>query len=219
MEGQTDGNLTAKTRRRYNRVAPFYDVMESIIERTFSRWRKRLLARARGDVLEVGVGTGKNFPHYPRGVNVTGLDIADRMLHRARLRSERLGFPVHLMEGDVQSLPFTDNTFDTAVAAFVFCSVPDPVRGLMELGRIVKPEGRILLLEHVRIDRPVIGPLMDCLNPLVVHAIGANINRRTVENVKKAGMRIEQIEHLGMMDMVKMITTKKDGVWPTGGTS
>jgi len=132
MDHQIDSRLTAQTKTRYNRIAPYYDVMEFISERTFSRWRKRLLARAKGKVLEVGVGTGKNFSYYPEGVDVTGLDIADRMLIHAQLRGEKLGFPIHLMEGDVQSLPFPENSFDTAIATFVFCSVPNPVLGLKE---------------------------------------------------------------------------------------
>ncbi len=205
MNHQIDSNLTAQTKTRYNRIAPYYDVMEIISERTFSRWRRQLLARTKGKVLEVGVGTGKNFPYYPEGVDVTGLDIADKMLLHARLRADKLGFPVHLMEGDVQSLPFPENYFDTAVTTFVFCSVPDPVLGLKELGRVVRSDGEILLLEHVRIDRPVIGFIMDIMNPFFLHFIGPNINRRTVENVGKAGLRIEKIEHLGFMQMVKMI--------------
>ena len=210
MDKQIDSNLTAQTKTRYNRIAPYYDVIELISERTFSRWRKRLLARAKGEVLEVGVGTGKNFPYYPEGVDVTGLDIADKMLLHARLRGEKLGFPVHLMEGDVQSLPFPENSFDTAIATFVFCSVPNPVLGLKELGRVVRPGGEILLLEHVRIDKPVIGFIMDIMNPFFLHFIGPNINRRTVENVGKAGLHIQKIEHLGFMQMVKMITAKTD---------
>jgi ubiquinone/menaquinone biosynthesis C-methylase UbiE len=205
MDHQLDSNLTAQTKTRYNRIAPYYDMMEKISERTFSHWRKGLLARAKGKVLEIGVGTGKNFPYYPEGVDVTGLDIADKMLLQARLRADKLGFPVHLMEGDVQSLPFPENSFDTAVATFVFCSVPDPVLGLKELGRVIRSSGEILLLEHVRIDRPVIGFIMDIINPFFLHFIGPNINRRTVENVGKAGLRIEKVEHLGFMEMVKMI--------------
>jgi phosphatidylethanolamine/phosphatidyl-N-methylethanolamine N-methyltransferase len=205
MENQIDGNLTAQTKTRYNRIAPYYDILEIISERAFSGWRRRLLARARGKVLEVGVGTGKNFPYYSEGVDVTGLDIADRMLIHARLRADKLGFPIQLMEGDVQSLPFPENSFDTAVATFVFCSVPDPVLGLKELGRVVKPGGKILLLEHVRIDKPLIGFIMDIMNPFFLHFIGPNINRRTVENVGKSELLIEKIEHLGFMQMVKMI--------------
>ncbi|MFO7666276.1 MAG: class I SAM-dependent methyltransferase, partial [Desulfobacterales bacterium] len=94
--------------------------MEMITERTFSSWRQLLLARAKGKVLEIGVGTGKNFSYYPEGVNVTGLDIADKMLLHARFRADEIGFSVHLMEGDVQSLPFPENSFDTTVATFVF---------------------------------------------------------------------------------------------------
>ena len=205
IDHQIDRNLTAQTKTRYNRAAPYYDLMEIISERTFSSWRRELLAFAKGKVLEVGVGTGKNFPYYPDGVDVTGLDIADKMLFQAQLRADKLGFPVHLMEGDVQSLPFPENSFDTAVATFVFCSVPNPVLGLKELGRVVRSSGEILLLEHVRIDRPVIGLLMDLLNPAFVHLLGPNINRRTVENVEKAGLLIQSIEHLGPMQMVKMI--------------
>jgi len=205
MDHQIDSRLTAQTKTRYNRIAPYYDVMEIISERTFSRWRRQLVTRAKGKVLEVGVGTGKNFPYYPKGADVTGLDIADKMLLHARLRADKLGFPVHLMEGDVQSLPFPENSFDTAIVTFVFCSVPDPVLGLKELRRVVRSGGEILLLEHVRIDRPVIGFIMDIINPFFLHFIGPNINRRTVENVGKAGLLIEKIEHLGFMQMVKMI--------------
>ncbi len=210
MDHKIDSNLTAQTKTRYNRIAPYYDIMEMITERTFSSWRQRLLARAKGKVLEIGVGTGKNFSYYPEGVDVTGLDIADKMLLNARLRADKIGFSVNLMEGDVQSLPFPENSFDTTVATFVFCSVPDPILGLKELGRVLKPGGEILLLEHVRIDKPVIGWFMDRLNPLVVRVMGANINRRTLENVKKAGLCIVSIEHLGLMKMVKMISVKTD---------
>jgi len=205
---QINRNLTRQTKARYNRIAPYYDVMEIISEHTFSRWRRELLARVRGKVLEVGVGTGKNFPCYPEGVDVTGIDIADKMLIRARLRAGNLGFPIHLLEGDVQSLPFPENSFDTAVATFVFCSVPDPVLGLKELGRVVVPDREILLLEHVRIDKPAIGFMMDIMNPFFLRFIGPNINRRTVENVRKAGLCIEKITHLGFMQMVKMIIAR-----------
>jgi len=200
-----DRDLTAQTKARYNRIAPYYDLVEFISEHVFKRWRRKLLSSVKGKILEVGVGTGKNFPYYPKESDITGIDIADRMLPLAKKRADRLGLAIKLMEGDVQGLSFPDNFFDTAVATFVFCSVPDPVLGLQELRRVVKPDGQILLLEHVRIDRPVIGYLMDVLNPVFAHLLGPNINRRTVENIEKAGLVIKNIEHLGPMQMVKMI--------------
>jgi ubiquinone/menaquinone biosynthesis C-methylase UbiE len=159
-------------------------------------------------VLEVGVGTGKNMPYYPADAEMTAVDLSDRMLAQARRRAAREGVDVELHEMDAQNLRFEENSFDVAVATFVFCSVPDPVRGLRELGRVVRPEGRIVLLEHVRIDRPIIGRLMDLLNPIVVRILGANINRRTVDNVRRAGLTIEQVEDLGPMGLVKLIVAR-----------
>lgn len=208
MHNMVDRSATEQTKARYNRIARFYDAIESGSEGMFKVWRQQLWAQARGHILEAGVGTGKNLPYYPRGARVTAIDIADRMLARAGQRAQKLGVAVDLREGDVQALDFPDCTFDTVVATFVFCSAPDPLQGLRELGRVVKPDGRILLLEHVRIDRPVIGQLMDLFSPLTVRIWGANLNRRTVENVRRAGLKIESIKHLGPVGMVKSICAR-----------
>jgi ubiquinone/menaquinone biosynthesis C-methylase UbiE len=101
-------------------------------------------------------------------------------------------------------LTFPDNYFDSAVATFVFCSVPDPVLGLKELKRVVKPDGDIWLLEHVRINKPIIGNVMDLLNPIIVRMMGANINRNTEENVKASGLDILEVLHL-QGELVKLI--------------
>ena len=201
-----DDPQTAVTRARYDRIAAVYDWMEWFVERSsFQKWRRSLWSQVPpGQVLEVGVGTGKNMPFYPPGARVTAIDLSPRMLERARQRARELGLEVELRLMDVQRLEFPDDTFDAAVATFVFCSVPDPVRGLQELGRVVRPGGDIWLLEHVRIDRPLIGTLMDVLNPLVVRIVGANINRRTVENVYRAGLEVAEVENL-RGELVKLI--------------
>ncbi len=212
---EIDVVATRATRARYNRLAPIYDAMEFFAERRFRPWRQKLWSQVpAGRVLEVGVGTGKNMPYYPARAQVTAVDLSDKMLAQARKRAAREGIEVELHEMDAQALSFEDDTFDAAVATFVFCSVPDPVRGLMELGRVVRPEGRILLLEHVRVDHPIIGRLMDLLNPIVVRVIGANINRRTVENVRRAGLAIEKVEDLTSMGLVKLIVARPG---PGGG--
>ena len=210
MKNQADSHASSLTRDRYQRISQVYDVMEILPERRYISWRECLWSLVRGpEVLEVGVGTGKNIAFYPEGVRVTGVDLTPGMLDRARKRAAILNREVTLLLGDAQNLDFADASFDTIVATFVFCSVSDPVRGLRELGRVVKPDGQIFLLEHVRSEKPVVGALMDILNPIVVRVTGANINRRTVENVRRSGLLIERVEDLVMGDIFKLIIARR----------
>jgi ubiquinone/menaquinone biosynthesis C-methylase UbiE len=195
-----------RTRKRYDRLAPVYDLLEWFIEiAVFSSWRKLLWSRIQeGRVLEVGVGTGKNIPFHPFEAEITAIDLSDRMMAKARRQAEKLSRPIDFDLMDVQALKYPDAYFDTAVATFVFCSGPQPFIGLQELKRVVKPGGDIWLLEHVRVNKPVIGRLMDTLNPIIVRVMGANINRQTVEIVKASGLNILEVEHL-QGELVKLI--------------
>ncbi len=198
---------TAVTRGRYQRISPIYDRLEWLMERRFRPWRENLWKFVHGPrVLEVGVGTGKNIEFWPPNCRMTAIDLTPGMLDIARQRAKSLNKQdADLFLADVQHLELPSGIFDTVVATFVFCSVPDPVQGLREIGRVVRPGGQVLLLEHVRIDRPVIGAMMDILAPLVVRLNGANINRRTIENVRIAGLHIERVKDLDRMGMFKLI--------------
>jgi phosphatidylethanolamine/phosphatidyl-N-methylethanolamine N-methyltransferase len=207
-----DDKATIQIKSRYNRIAPVYDLMEAIVERfAFRQWRERLWSQVDGNrVLEVGVGTGKNVPHYPSGIRVTAVDLSDKMLEWARRRVQELDIEADLCLMDAQRLAFPDAAFDAAVATFVFCSVPKPVLGLRELNRVVRPGRQVILLEHVRVNKPMIGKLMDLLDPFVVRLMGPHINRRTVESVKKAGLEIERVEELAPGGLVKLIVARTE---------
>ena len=211
MVTATDEQRAADTvRRRYNRGARTYDLMQALNERVaFRRLRDALWRRApaNGDLLEIGVGTGVNLSHYPPGVRATAIDISEKMLERAKARAGREHVDADLRLMDAQHLAFPDASFDAVVATCVFCSVPDPVAGLREARRVLRPGGRLLLLEHVRSGCPVGGRVMDVLNPVVVRMAGANINRRTVENVRAAGFdQLDVSSH--MLGIVKLIEAR-----------
>jgi ubiquinone/menaquinone biosynthesis C-methylase UbiE len=196
-------------RKRYDRAAKYYDAVENMMEKKwFSRWRKLLFSFVKGPkVLEVGVGTGKNMPYYSQDWEIVAIDFSPKMLEKAKERSAKLNLQVDLRLMDVQHLEFSDNSFDTVVTACVFCSVPDPILGLKEIRRVLKDDGVLVMLEHVRSKKEPIGKIMDILNPLVVGIYGANINRNTVENVKKAGFEIVEEKNL-LSDIVKLIIAK-----------
>jgi ubiquinone/menaquinone biosynthesis C-methylase UbiE len=199
-------SITERIRKRYNRLSPYYDLLESFLENVaFSKWRKRAFEYLEGEnILEVGVGTGKNLDFYPPEKRLTAIDFSPGMLNRAGRKVEVNKMNIDLIEMDVQKLKFDDQSFDTVLATFVFCSVPDPIQGLKEVKRVCRKDGKIILLEHVRPVNKLLGKIFDVLNPLIVKLMGVNINRETVRNIKKAGLKIEQERNL-FHDIVKMV--------------
>lgn len=205
-----DIKATEAAIKRYNRIAPVYNLMEFSAELAgYREWRKLLWSKVAGNkILEVGVGTGKNFPYYPKGAETTAIDFSEKMLEQARAKAVRLGTHVILLQMDAQNLVFEDNTFDTVLDSFVFCSVPDPILGLKEVCRVCKPGGKVLMLEHVLSANRIVAWLMNLANPIIVQLMGANINRRTVDNVTQSGLVVEQVTELAA-GIFKLIEARK----------
>ncbi len=199
-----------KTRQRYDRIAPYFDGMEGILEGLFfHQWRKILWDKATGpDILEVGVGTGKNFSMYPGNARITAIDFSEKMLQQAERKRYRKGIKVDLQLMDVQALEYADNSFDTVIGTFVFCSVAQPKKGLQELFRVCKPGGQVLLLEHVLSSNRAMAGMMNLLNPLVSALFGANINRQTVKNVQACAFHKVLLDPAGG-DVIKLIRALK----------
>lgn len=206
-----------KIQKRYNRVAPFYDSLEVFMEKgMFNDWRKELwqevqknLPEEGGKILEVGVGTGKNMKYYPENVKqIYAIDFSEKMLKEAKKKMPTDRDDIQLIEMNAENLKFDDNYFDVIVTSCVFCSVPHPIKGLKELKRVLKIDGRMIMLEHMRSKKPIIGPLMDMFNWVSFYIWGANINRKTIENIQKAGLNIVK-EKLLWSDIVKKIVLEK----------
>ena len=208
MTKNRENTLAAETKARWDRLAKHYGLVEFLSEWYLKPFRKALWARATGRILEAGAGTGLNIALYPPGARVTATDLSGAMLVRARERARERQIHVTFHEADLCNLPFADGTFDTAVATFVFCSLPDPVACLREMGRVTKPGGQILLLDHVRIEHPLIGPLMDRLNVATVRLAGEHINHRMDEFVRSAGFEIVESRRLGFMGIIQFIAAR-----------
>ncbi|QAA32822.1 class I SAM-dependent methyltransferase [Clostridium manihotivorum] len=199
-----------KIRKRYNRASRFYDILESPMEMmSLKEWRINLMKELKGKVLEVGVGTGKNIEYYPDNIDITAIDFSEKMLEKAREKSEKYNKQVTLLQMDAQDMNFQDNTFDMVFTTCVYCSVPDPMKGLKEMRRVCKPNGKIIMIEHVRSENKILGLIMDILNPIVVNTYGANINRKTVQNVYNAGFGSIKVKDL-YSDIVKNIVITND---------
>jgi len=203
-------NASSVIKKRYDRIAPYFDGIEAMMEGLFLKsWRKRLWAKINGyHILEVGVGTGKNFDYYPGNARITAIDFSSGMLAQATKKKYRKKIAVDLDLMDIQSLNYADNSFDSIIASCVFCSVPLPHKGLKELYRVCKPGGQVVLLEHVLSSNPLIAKIMHFINPLAVRLFGANINRETVKSVQACGFASVRVDEHSS-DIIKLIEAIK----------
>jgi demethylmenaquinone methyltransferase/2-methoxy-6-polyprenyl-1,4-benzoquinol methylase len=155
----------------------------------------------------MGIGTGKNIRYYPKSCEVVGMDISNKMLSYAKKRS-RKNKKVSLFQMDAENLGFKDGRFDYVVTTFVLCSIPRPVIALEEMKRVCKPEGIVINLEHMKSEIGIIAFMENLFNPITTALTGVNINRETVENVKKAGLNIIDVKNVALWDVFRMIRSK-----------
>jgi SAM-dependent methyltransferase len=154
--------------------------------------RAQLVAGSRGRVLEFGAGTGLNLELYPEDARVVAMEPEPTMARRARERARRSRASVRVLRGSAEALPFADDTFDTAVACYVFCTIPDPLLGASEVRRVLRPQGRLLLYEHVRSEHPRWALWQDRFTPpWRFFGAGCHPNRDTLATLRAAGFDLE----------------------------
>ncbi|MDP2729750.1 MAG: methyltransferase domain-containing protein [Dehalococcoidales bacterium] len=213
MSTEIEDGATETVKRRYDRIAPIYDRVVQTAERgRFKSWRSLLWNKAEGkEILEVGAGTGLNFLYADAiNHNLTAIDLSDGMLRYARQRMAKAQIKVELLQMDVQNLHFQDDSFDSVIGSFLFCSVSHPLTGLKEVKRVCKPGGKVVLLEHGLSENRVIGALMNAADPIVAWVTGAeHINRKIEEGVVESGLRLENITKLDRTGIFKLLEARK----------
>lgn len=202
---------TIKSQKKYDRNARFYDLIEMPLECLFySKLRKKYFSALKGKILEVGIGTGKNMNYYNQEAEVVGIDFSAEMLKKAK---KKLAFSkrknIVLIQMDVENLNFKENSFDYVIASTVFCSVPNPVKGLKEVKRVLKPAGKVVMIEHVISQHRLISFLQNLFNPMIRFITGVNINRDTGQNIIKSGMKITKEKNLAFFDVFKLFIAEK----------
>lgn len=177
--------------------ARIYDPFVWLGERRGMAQRRRdLLAGARGRVLEIGAGTGLNVRHYPSDIDELVLTepVASMARRLERRAAKREGRP-RVVVAAAERLPFADDAFDTVVSTLVLCTVPEPDRALEEIRRVLKPDGALLFIEHLRSDAERWGRWQDRLErPWAAFASGCRCNRKTLDLVEASGMRVAELD-------------------------
>ena len=196
-------------RRYWDRKSTTYDAEMGVWDRRlFGDSREWACGRATGEVLEVAVGTGLNLPHYSAEVTLTGLDLSAGMLAIARDRADRLGRPVTLREGSAHDLPFADAAFDTVLCTFGLCAIPDPAAAVGEMVRVLRPGGRLILVDHVTSSSRLVRGVQWLLELASVPLAGEHFRRRPLKLVEALGLAIEQRERFKLGVVERLVAGK-----------
>ncbi|HKS50003.1 MAG TPA: class I SAM-dependent methyltransferase [Amycolatopsis sp.] len=205
-----------KTADRATRWQHYWDRKSATYDKEMRFWDRRLFgdsrqwacAQAVGEVLEVAIGTGLNLPFYPNEVTVTGLDLSERMLDIARSRAQQLGREVMLRQGTAHTLPFADASFDTMVCTFGLCAIPDLDAAVDEMVRVLRPGGRLILVDHIASSSRIARGVQRLLELVTVPLGGEHFLRRPLDQVQARGLRIEHQQRFAL-GLVERITARK----------
>jgi ubiquinone/menaquinone biosynthesis C-methylase UbiE len=191
-----------KTARNYDKQIAFWE------RRLFGDGRQWVCAQATGEVLEVAIGTGRNLPYYPEGIRLTGIEFSPAMLDLARRRADELGLQVDLHVGDAQALDLPDASFDTVVCTLSLCAIPDDQRAVAEMWRVLRPGGRLLLLDHVA-GAPQWVRAVQWLMELVTRPLQEeHMLRRPLLQVQAQGFQVERRER-SKLGVVERLAARK----------
>lgn len=199
------------TQRRWDGTARFYDLLAYGAERRWGPAKQALFAQMKpgGNILFAALGTGLDIAFFPPNQTITAIDISLAMLERANPRVARYPGRIEVRQMDIHALDFPDNHFDQVFTACTFCSVPEPIRGLESIKRVMRPGGELLMFEHTGSKILPFNWVLDMCNPLCKH-IGPEMNRDTVANVHQAGFALQVVNNL-FLDVVKTIQARKPG--------
>jgi ubiquinone/menaquinone biosynthesis C-methylase UbiE len=188
---------TARVRRIQDQEAPRYDRQMDFYDRVlFAGGREWACGQVNGDVLELAFGSGRNLPHYPAAVRLTAIELSPRMLEIGRKRADELGRNVDLRLGDAQALEFEDRSFDTVIITFGLCTIPDDRAAAAEAHRVLRPGGRLVVLEHVRSPSLPIRAIQRALDPLSVRFAADHLVRDPLDYLANVGFEIESVKRL-----------------------
>jgi ubiquinone/menaquinone biosynthesis C-methylase UbiE len=172
-----------------------YDFLMKPLEAgKFKKIRKNLLEKAQGRILEIGSGTGVNFPLYKDVTQVDAIEPSLFMRTKSLKRIDLSSVPIQTYLIKAEKLPFPENTFDTVVGTLVFCTIPDPKKALSEIKRVSKPDARLLLFEHVKMEQPFLAKMQEGLTPFWKRICdGCHLNRDTVSLLRESDFSIENV--------------------------
>jgi ubiquinone/menaquinone biosynthesis C-methylase UbiE len=188
---------TERVQRLWNKSAAGFDKSIAVYERwLFAGGREWACSQAAGDVLEIGIGTGRNLAYYPQGVRLVGVELSEEMLAIAKHRAEHSHVEADLRLGDAQKLDLPDESFDTVVCTLSLCSIPDDLRAVQEAWRVLRPNGRMVLMEHVRSPVWPVRIVQTVLDWITVRLEGDHQLREPISHLQAAGFEVEYSERL-----------------------